>query len=465
MRTPHLLSVLLVTAALSGCASLTHTPYQPPAVTLPAQFEHSLATETIVPVADPAWWRAFGDPQLDAWIDLALARNPDLATAAIRVRRTTLEARLAGNALWPTPSANMGTGVGRPLSGIPRSTTENASGNLSVAWEIDLFDRLGAQRDAARFEAEATREDLDAVGLSMVGSTAGLYWQLAFVNERIASAQQSLTYVQRLRELVALQYQAGTVSRLEQREAEQSFAQQQVALSQLLQARTELRQALVVLFDGVTPTGTEPQQLPLVALPAVDAGLPARLLARRPDLRAAELRLRASLASSDAATARFYPSLSLTGALGTSSSELLRVLANPVATLGANMALPFLNVPEMRLTTAIARARHEEAVVGFRKTLYTALADVERVLSARTQLMLQEVSLRSARDEAGQIERLYETRYRAGQVPLRAWLDAQERLRAADLAHAATRMAVLQNRMAIYQALGDGLIADSSEMR
>ena len=130
-----------------------------------------------------------------------------------------------------------------------------------------------------------------------------------------------------------------------------------------------------VLFDGAAAPGNEPQRVPISALPNIAAGLPAELLGRRPDLQAAELRLRATLAASDAAKARYYPSLSLTGALGTSSKELLNVLSNPVGTLGANLTLPFLNVREMRLNTAIARNQHEEAVVNFRKSLYAALAE------------------------------------------------------------------------------------------
>ena len=148
--------------------------------------------------------------------------------------------------------------------------------------------------------------------------------------------------------------------------------------------------------------------------------------------------------------------LSLTGSLGTSSSTLLDVLANPVAALGANLALPFLNVREMRLNTAIARSQYEEAVVNFRKTLYAALAETEKSLSARTELALQEEAQQRATQESVEITRLYEARYRAGQVPLRTWLDAQERRRAAQLALSALHLARLQNQLTLHKALGGG---------
>ncbi len=402
-------SALACAVALAGCGAITRPPYEAPQVALPAQFEHAQASSpaaTPTPMTD-AWWHGFGDPRLDAWIDLALARNPDMATAGIRVRRAALQAQLAGHALLPQPSGSAGTGASRPLSGSQRSTLENASATLGVAWELDLFDRLGAQRDAAVFEAQASVQDRNAVALSLTTTTASLYWQLALANERLDMSRQSLEYVRRTIDLVQAQYRSGAVSGLELREARQALAEQQALLSQYTQAR-------------------------------------------------AELRLRGALAGSDATAASYYPRLSLTGSLGTSSSTLLDVLANPVAALGANLALPSLNVREMRLNTAIARSQYEEAVVNFRKTLYAALAETEKSLSARTELALQEEAQQRATQESVEITRLYEARYRAGQVPLRTWLDAQERRRAAQLALSALHLARLQNQLTLHKALGGG---------
>lgn len=453
---PLLAAALLSGLLASGCALPTRTRYVAPSVPLPSAFQHAAAERgAMSPVRADPWWREFGDPELDALIELAIARNPDLAAAAVRVRRATLQARLTGNALLPVPSGNLSTGVNRPLSGAARAS-ENASGSVGLSWEVDLFGRLGAQQDAARFEAFATAEDRDAAFLSLVGTTASLYWQIASANERIAATEQSLDYARRTEALVDVQYRAGAVSLLERREAEQSVTAQEASLSQLRQVRTEAQDALMVLLDGAAPASPERQTLDRASLPTVAAGLPAELLGRRPDLRAAELRLRASLAGSDATRASYYPALTLTGSLGTSSTGLLNLLANPVAALGAGLTLPFLNVRAMRLDTAIARTRYEEAVILFRKSLHTALAEVENALSARTELDAQGRALRRAREAARDAERLYEVRYRAGAVPLRTWLDAQDRRRSADLALSGNLLARLQNHVTLHQALGGG---------
>lgn len=440
---------------LSSCASATHTPYTRPPAALPAAFEHA-SPAAASPARGAPWWRGFGDPSLDALIDLAIARNPDLAAAAVRVRRAGLQARLTGNSLLPVPNGSLDSNYARPLS-PGQAATRSSSATVGVTWEADLFGKLAADRDAARFEALATTEDRDAVYLSLIGSAAALHWQIALANERIALGERSLTYAGSTRTLVEAQYRAGAVSALERQEAEQTMTAQEAALSQLRQTRTEAREALVVLLDGARPPGPEPQSLEATTFPTAAAGLPAELLGRRPDLRAAELRLRGVLAQGDATRASFYPALTLTGGLGASSSSLLNLIANPIASLGAGLTLPFLNVRAMRFETAIARTRYEEAVILFRKSLYSALVEVENALAARAELAAQGDSLRRARAAAADAARLYEVRYRAGAVPLRTWLDAQERLRSAELALSGNTLARLQNQAALHQALGDGL--------
>lgn len=447
------LTLIVTGTLLAGCA--TRTPYVRPAAPLPGAFLHQSPAPQQSPRTD-TWWQSFGDPALDALVELAVARNPDLAAAAIRVRRAQLESRLAGNALTPIPSGSLSTGLSRPLSGGARPTSEIAAGSAGLAWEADLFGRLGARRDAARLEAEATAEDRDGVFLTLVGTTASLYWQIALANERIALGEQSLAYARRTQALVEARFRAGAVSTLERREVEQSVTAQEAALTEVRQARVRAREALMVLLDGLPAPAAEPQALKMVPLPVVAAGLPADLLGRRPDLRAAELRLRRVLASADATRASFYPALTLTGSLGTSSSGLLNLMANPVATLGAGLTLPFLNLRGMRFETQIARTRYEEAVILFRKSLYTALAEVETTLSARSELAIQGLALRRARDAAVDAQRLYEVRYRAGAVALRVWLDAQERQRIAELALSANQFIRLQNQLTLYQALGGG---------
>src|SRR6185295_17988442 len=173
----------------------------------------------------------------------------------------------------------------------------------------------------------------------------------------------------------------------------------------------------------------------------------------RPDLRAAELRLRESLSQIKVVRVSYYPAITLTGSVGGSSDSLSSVLAHPVETLGAGLALPFLHWNEARLNTKIAGAEYEIAANDFRKRLYTAFTEVDNALSARQQLIRQVELSRQSFEAAADVERLYEVRYRAGATPLRSWLDAQETRRSAELALSQARLTQLQNDLNLFQAL------------
>jgi NodT family efflux transporter outer membrane factor (OMF) lipoprotein len=304
-----------------------------------------------------------------------------------------------------------------------------------LSYEVDLFGKLARQTEAKRWEALATEQDLQATAQSLIGTTAKLYWQLAYYNESRTTAEQSLATSQKLYDLVKVQYQAGAVSGLDLTQAEQSVQSQKASLSQIQQSLVETRTAIAVLLHMPVQQLSidEPQRLPRLALPSIAAGLPADILSRRPDLKAAELRLRESLATKDATTASYYPSISLTGNLGSSSTSLTQLLKNPALTLGASLSLPFLQYNDMKRDLAISQLDYEKAIVQYRQTLYQAFADVENALSARTELS-QQVQLQQRNLElAEKVERLTQVRYRYGAVALKTLLDQQETTRTARL--------------------------------
>ena len=456
------LTLAALTLLASGCA-VTRTPYSAPEPAVPAQWDTPSPSTAPAAATTDRWWTRFDDPTLTALVDEALRRNADMAVAALSVRQAQLAAGLADNNRWPVPSASLSSTSQRAIHHAgTRSQTHSVS--AGVSWEVDLWQRLAALSDVAEWEAQATEQDRQATALSLAGTVAEDYWQLAYLNQRVTRAQASLDYAQRTRELVKAQYQAGAVSGLDLQQAEQTVLSQQASLSALAEQRSQARHALVLLFDhapsaaalaGLLPQ--EPQTLPDRPLPAVTAGVPAEVLGRRPDLRAAELRLRETLASNDAAAAAYYPTLSLTGALGSSSNALSNLLSNPVGTLGAGLTLPFLRVREMHLSNAKNQAVYESAVIGYRQTLYSALADVQNALSNRDALARQGEWLAGSLAAARQVEAMTEVRYRHGAVALKDWLDAQESRRTAEVALAENQLSRLQNQVTLYQALGGGV--------
>ncbi|WP_324769470.1 efflux transporter outer membrane subunit [Pokkaliibacter plantistimulans] len=448
----RLLGIALLALGLSGCAGLVRTDYQRPQVELPAQWTVQPDSGDKV-LAAGQWWQVFNDPLLNELIEKALQTNNDLAAATIKVRKARLQAGLEATNLTPDVTVSASSSKERDLNSGTEARSSSTSTSLS--YELDLWGKLAASRDSAEWEASATEQDRADTALTLIGTTADLYWQIAYLNQAIRSSEQSIAYTQRSLEVVRVKYSAGAVTNLDLLQAEQNVESQKADLADLQQQLTEAQNALAILFNQAPEhVMATPQQLSSLPMPTLQASVPAAVLANRPDLRAAEMRLRESLADADSTRASYYPSFSLTAALGTSSTQLLNLLQNPVATLGAGLSLPFVEWNQARLNTQIADATYQQAVVAFRQSLYSAMQDVENALSARKHYQQQEAALQRSYDLARQAEQVAETRYRAGATGVQDWLDQQETRRTAELALVKNRYNQLSNMMTLYQALG-----------
>ncbi len=443
MRTFLILSSAL---ALTGCLS---TPYATPQVPTPPAFAHAGAASDAAPAAGN-WWEAFGDPALDALVQRALSSNNDLAAAAIRVQQARDQAGLTRLDQFPSLSGSVGATSG--------SGSQTWRASLSVSYEVDLWGQLANATKAANWEAQATGEDRQAAQLALIGTVCQLYWDIGYTHQQIDTARSSLDYAKTVLDLVNVQHQAGAVSGLEVAEAEQSVNSQTANLASLQQQLVEDRSALTVILGGVPlAESDEPQVLPDIPLPEVRAGVPAELLGRRPDLRAAELRLRESLANVDETRAEIYPQLSLTASGGGASDELGSILSNASGSVGAALTLPFLDFPRRNLAIRVSKDQYQANILNFKTTLLQAMADTDNALSNRTQLAAQGAALQQTLQDATTAEALYAVRYRAGSVPLRTWLDAQESLRQTRLSVDNNRLQQLLNQSTLYQALGGGV--------
>jgi len=457
LQLTKLAAALFLTSSLVGCAAMVKTPYEQPNIQIPGSFQNSPVNgkQIHADVYADQWWTLFGDQQLNTLVNQVLASNTDLAVAGLTLRQARLRAELARNAELPRVNAGVSTGHRIDLnSGDDQS--QGVSLSSGVSYEVDLFGRLDRQTEAARWEAAATAEDLQATAQSLIGNTANLYWQLGYLNERLVVQNQNLQSSQKLLDLVRVQYRAGAVSGLEVAQAEQAVQSQRASLSQLQQQLVETRTALAILLQIPVQQLNiqEPQRLPVIRLPVIGAGLPAEILARRPDLRAAELRLHQALATKDATRASYYPSISLTGNLGSTSTSLTQLLQNPALTLGANLSLPFLQWNDMKRDLAISELDYEKSILNYRQTLYQAFADVENALSARTELDKQVRYQEQNLALAERTERLYEVRYRNGAVALSNYLDAQETTRNARIALVQAKQNQYNAYVTLMQALG-----------
>lgn len=462
------IACLAAACLLAGCAS----PRLASPIALPPQYgaglhDDNARTATLVPARDApagdapaaahaqdAWWRDFGDAELDRLVEDVLARNRDLQAAALRVERARLSLGEARDARLPTPGASVGDNRSRPLEGGDLRRSANAQ--FALSYELDLWGRLRNAERGAEAGLRAAEADRDAAALSLAANVCELYWRLGDANFRGERAARALSAAERTRALVEAQYAAGAVSRLELAEAEQNLQRRRESLSRLAQDADALRNALAVLRDGLWwPRDREPQRAAAAALP-IDIGLPAQLLARRPDLRAGEWRLRRSLREVEGARLDAFPRIGLELGASGNGPRLADVLDAPLASLIGNLTLPLLDANGTRLRIAGARTDHAIAEQEFRQRLNGAVGEVEEGLAARPRLDEQTAIAEATLAEAERIERLYAERYRAGAAPLRLWLEAQQSLWSAQSSRSQAELAQRRNDVALAQALGGG---------
>ncbi|WP_409011932.1 efflux transporter outer membrane subunit [Aeromonas salmonicida] len=399
------------------------------------------------------WWQGFHDPALDQLVEAVLAANPDMQVAGLRLRSALLGADYADTNQTPSVSASLGANGTKNLK--DGSASSGMGPSLTLSYEVDLWGRLASARDQASWEAQASAQDLAATRLMLIGKALEQYWQLAYLGSAITLGERQLANYTRAEQLTQAKYQAGAITRLDLVQASQQKAGKQAELSALLMQQEQARNGLRLLLGRSSgPLEFAPNALTTTPVPSLAVGIPADVLARRPDVRAAELRLRKTLAKGDEIRTGFYPSLSLTGGASSTSDTLTQVLQNPVGTLGASLALPFLEYNKTRISIASSELDYQIAETEFRKQLYTALVEVEDGLAARHHGEQRLNYLAEQLTFAKEAERLARARFQAGATGVQPWLDEQNRLWEAELSLLSQQKEQLNTMARIYKALG-----------
>ena len=445
------LSGLALVLLLGACATATDAPAS--AAALPAAYIESDPAGHAAPATD--WWRGFGSAELSALIDAALAANPDFQMAAERVRQAQAQAAIANASLFPALA--FGAGASRRETrggdgGDAGSSSFNAA--LNANYEVDLWGQNRSAARSAEFALRATRFDRETVRLSVVSGVASGYFQLLAVRERLRLAQENLTIAARVFKVVQVRADNGAVSSLD-------------VARQLIDAGgvgfIQLGYALAILIDRA-PQDFSVGGMPLMALgvPDVGAGLPSQLLLRRPDLASMEAQLAAANANVAVARAALLPSIALTGSAGAASATLGELVNAPALTLalGASLLQPIFDGGRLRAQVDVAASQERGLVLSYRKVILAALAEVESALAARSRYGQQEVLLTQAQQQAAQILRLAQVRYREGSDDLLVLLDAQRTLFQADDQLAQIRLSRLQATLDLIKALGGGWQSD-----
>jgi NodT family efflux transporter outer membrane factor (OMF) lipoprotein len=410
------------------------------------------------PSAD--WWHGFRSARLDAYIAQAQAANFDIAAAIAQVREADAQAEVAGAPLLPAISGSASATRERASSGGvgAKTFTEYAPG-LTASYEIDFWGKNHAALAAAEATAAANRFNQATVELTIMSDVATSYFQALELREEVAVA---LDNVKSAREILnALQHQetAGIATALDVAQQETTVATLEAAVPPLLQQLRQTQDALAILL-GQPPEAVEITDGALtdLALPAVAPGLPSELLARRPDVAQAEANLKSANANITVARAAFFPSIQLTGSAGFASTQLGSAFnpANGLFSLAAALTQPIFEGGALEGQLEFTKARYDELVADYRKTVITAFSNAEDALVGVQQTTELLARQQAATDAARRAYQIALSQLRAGTINILTVLNTETALFTAETALVQARFLRLQALVALFNALGGG---------
>jgi len=452
--------VAALCVGLGGCASLI-PHYERPAAPVAASYAPEMtpaAGAAAEAAAEIEWQRFYSDARLQRLIELALASNRDLRIAVLNIEqaRATYQVRRADI----LPSVGVGATASRAPNAFGKLGETYAVGLAVSNYELDLFGRVHDLSEAALDQYLATAEARKTVQISLVASVATTYLAFLGDDEQLRVTRQTLATREESTRLTKLRFDNGASSELDYRQAESLLEGARATLAQGLRQRALDENALTLLVGQPLPSDLPPP-VPLDAqrmLADLPAGLPADLLERRPDIRAAEQQLLSANANIGAARAAFFPRITLTALGGTASTELSGLFkSGSFAVTGtAQLLQPIFDAGRNRANLEVATASRDIAVAQYEKSIQTAFREVADALAGRATLGEQLRAQAAQTNALAVAYRLADLRYRAGASSYLDSLDAQRTLFLAQLALIQMQAAQLQNTVALYRALGGG---------
>jgi len=458
------LMAIVLPLALTACAAVG-PEHEVPAVATGSGWT-SPTQGAIDTAALAAWWKSFGDAELERVVEQALANNldlrqADLAIEAARAQLGRAEANTAPVVTAKGSAQRSRTSVNGPEYNPQASPTQTVyDTGLDASWEIDLFGSLRRQRESAQAAVQMSEADAMALRTSIAAETARTYFALRGAQRELVARQASATALQGVFDLVQKRQQAGDLPTAEVERA-QARLDQARALLPGIKAR---RQAAAIAL-GLLTGGLPESQLTLTASPGVDVALHAipvgeraDILRRRPDIASAEHKLAAATADTGVATAELFPKLTISASAGFRALSGATLIGSD-SRRGSILPLISWRIFDggrVHAEIRAAEARQKSAAVGYEKAVLAALSDAEKALSQYNHALQGIAAQETAVSSTARAARTTRRRYELGDVTLSDALDAERELADQQATLAASRAGAASDMVTLYKALGGG---------
>jgi len=464
----RVLTILLLVLYLAGCGTLA-PGYNRPATPIPAEwpqgeaYKDIKATSGVPTIRELSLPEFFTDKRLQKIIVMSLNNNLDLRLAALNVERARALYRVQRAELFPAVNA-VGAGskqrgsadLTRP--GEPR-TTEQFSVDLGIAsWEIDFFGRIRSLKENALQEYLATEEARRSAQILLVSEVARAYLTLAADRENLKLARSTLKTQQAMYNLIRRQYETGLANELDLRRAQTQVETARGEVARYTQLVAQDHNALNLLAGSPVPENLLPHDLASVSpLKDISPDLSSEVLLQRPDIMAAEYRLKAAYAYIGAARAAFFPRISLTTALGTASDELSGLFSSGNGTwiFSPQVVMPIFDARTWA-AYRVSNAQRKIALTQYERAIQTAFREVTDTLAVRGTVDERLDAQQSLVAALAKTYHLSKKRYESGIDSYLDVLDAQRSLFASQQGLISLRLAKIANRVRLYTVLGGG---------
>lgn len=442
----------LALAFLSACSLVPE--YRRPEFDVPAEWSFRDPAKPDAARSLARWWESFDDAELNRLIVTALSRNLDLAAAADRVQQARAQAKIAGAPLWPAASLNA-VGDDR-FSDSPRPDRHTGDFGLTMNYEVDLWGRLRAGRDAALTRQHSADFLREALRLVVMADVSVAYFSVLSLEEQQKIALHNIENAREILRIVEIRFELGAVSALDVAQQRTELAGQISQLELLRQQTRVARNALAILL-GLAPQNLKLDAKPIngITVPKLNPPAPSTLLDLRPDIRQAELELLAANADIGVARAAFYPRLQL-GLDTLFSASNAPQPTGLILALAAQLTQPLFQGGRLEGELERTEWRRDELLQNYHKTVLVAFQDVEDAVVVRRQSEQRAKALEVAVIEAGKAYDLSLELYEAGASDFQSVLIAQRNLLDSQSALVQAKEQILSATVLIYRALGGG---------
>jgi NodT family efflux transporter outer membrane factor (OMF) lipoprotein len=462
-RATRWVAVLCLALGSSGCLLTSDLP--DPALDVPQGYKAAGRKNALDAPPPLDWWRGFRSGELTTLMEEAQTVNLDIAAATARILQADAQARIAGAPLLPSVS---GTGQetysrtsGSSASGLSNGGREvvNYQASLSASYELDFWGKNRDAAQAAEETAHANRFDRDVVALTTLTSVANAYFQVLAAQDRLRVAQGNIASATRILDAIKQRLSAGTGNALDVAQQESVLANQRALVPPLRQTLQQNINALATLVSR-PPESVDVRggSLNRIAIPRVTPGLPSEILTQRPDIRRQEAQLASATANIGSARAQFFPSIRLTGNGGYQSTALSSLFQPHAAffSLVGSATQVIFDGGAILGNFELTKARQDELLQTYRKTVVQAFADVDNALTAVRETTIR---LKLQRDVVASSRRAFQLsgdQLRAGTGDIVTVLNVQLTLFQAEDSLVQAQLARLQAIVSLYQALGGG---------